>query len=626
MKNFRNKAFLLSLASLSLMGGDLFAQSDNVRLGYCTTDYSRGLIAQGQTGTHTYQAAICLTSDMLDKYVGDKIKSIEFAIKPLRGKSATVFVCTDLDNMKNTTITTGTTTEHQEGWNKVNLRKPVTIKKGMELYVGYQLLIWDGEDYDCLLFDNSPYGLKGKNWYGIDDKWYSNISGIDHNLCVRAVVSGDNFPENDITLIRVDPVDGSDFVTQNSPKDFYAYVQNNGSKPITAISLSTLSKTASNQQTADFSYDNLNIPNNEPTKLLFTNVTIPVEGNFTTNFSINKVNGESDPYPSDNTADRIGFSIKEGTEPVSRNVLFEEFTAEGSEDSPAADEMHNKVIDDNDLDYVVWVKHHRNFQKISDKFVIPEDDDYAELYGTSRPFVPASCLDRLIISNMEDSGPAYFIPYEDQLATFFGIAKEQPSFVSLEVNPTVSTDGKTLNVEVSGHAGTNEMPLQTDLRLTTWLVEDYIVSKTQKGATNYVQNGVIRKVLSGSAWGDKLDISNYDFNKSFSVALDPEWKAENMRVVSFVGNYDSSAFKRQVYNSAQANCNLSTGISSVGVGGGQPFAVSGGKVFVNKGFSLLDVCDITGRKVSADNLSNGLYFVRTTDGKQVYTQKICVKR
>ena len=284
------------------------------------------------------------------------------------------------------------------------------------------------------------------------------------------------------------------------------------------------------------------------------------------------------------------------------------------------------MIDDNELDYVVWVKHHRNFQKISDKFVIPEDDDYSELYGTSRPFVPASCLDRLIISNMEDSGPAYFIPYEDQLATFFEIAKEQPSFVTLDVNPTVSEDGKTLNVEVSGHAGTNEMPLQTDLRLTTWLVEDYIVSKTQKGATNYVQNGVIRKVLSGSAWGDKLDISNYDFNKSFSVALDPEWKAENMRVVSFVGNYDSSAFKRQVYNSAQANCNLSTGISSVGVGGGQPFAVSGGKVFVNKGFSLLDVCDITGRKVSADNLSNGLYIVRTTDGKQVYTQKICVKR
>ena len=102
MKNFRNTAFLLSLASLSLMGGDLFAQSDNVRLGYCTTDYSRGLVAQGQTGSHIYQAAIYLTSDLLDKYEGDKIEAIEFAIKPLRGKSASVFVCTDIKDLKNT--------------------------------------------------------------------------------------------------------------------------------------------------------------------------------------------------------------------------------------------------------------------------------------------------------------------------------------------------------------------------------------------------------------------------------------------------------------------------------------------------------------------------------------------
>ena len=62
---------------------------------------------------------------------------------------------------------------------KLDLRKPVTIKKGMNLYVGYQILIGEDEDYDCLLFDNSPYGLKGLNWYGLDDKWFNNIAGIE---------------------------------------------------------------------------------------------------------------------------------------------------------------------------------------------------------------------------------------------------------------------------------------------------------------------------------------------------------------------------------------------------------------------------------------------------------------
>ena len=67
MKNLRNTAFLLSLASLSLIGGDLFAQSGNVRLGYCTTSYSRGLVAQGQTGSHIYQAAVKFRhSDLID--------------------------------------------------------------------------------------------------------------------------------------------------------------------------------------------------------------------------------------------------------------------------------------------------------------------------------------------------------------------------------------------------------------------------------------------------------------------------------------------------------------------------------------------------------------------------------
>ena len=50
-----------------------------MRIGYCTTDVSRGLIAQ-ITGSHTYHAATYLSADVLNKYVGDKIESIEFAI------------------------------------------------------------------------------------------------------------------------------------------------------------------------------------------------------------------------------------------------------------------------------------------------------------------------------------------------------------------------------------------------------------------------------------------------------------------------------------------------------------------------------------------------------------------
>lgn len=627
MKNLRNSAFLLSLASLSLIGGDLFAQSDNVRLGYCTTSYSRGLIAQGQTGSHIYQAAIKFTPDLLDKYEGDKIDSIEFAIKPMRGQMASVFVCTDLNNLKKTTLASANASGYDEGWNKVALRKPVTIKKGMTLYIGYQILIGDGEAYDCLLFDESTYAVDGKNWYGLDDQWFNNTTGIDRNLCIRAVVSGEKFPENDVTLMKLDPVNGSDYVQQNMPQAYYAYVQNNGRTPITSLTLSATAETASgHKQTTESSYDNIEIPNNEPTRILLDDVSIPVEGNFTSTFSVTQVNGTSDPYPDDNSTQRAGYSIKEGTSSVARNILFEEFTSEGYEECPLADEMHSKVIGERDNDNIIWVKHHRNYGNYKDKFVIGEDTDYGELYGTSRPFVPASCFDRLVISGMEDSGPAYYVPYEEYMTELFNLAGSQPSFISLNVTPEL--DGSTLNVTVAGHAGTNEMPMQTDLRLTTWLVEDSIATATQLGADDYVQNGVIRKVLSGSAWGDKLDISAYDFEKKYTVDVDPEWTAKNLRVVSFVSNYDSDALKRRVYNTAQAGSKAATGIASVSgnIDGRHAFSVVGGTIMANEGFSIVDVCDVAGRKVPASGLGTGLYIVRATDGQHVYTRKVSIKR
>ena len=78
MKSFRNSLFLLALTSLPLTGADLFAQSadDAMRLGYCTTEYSSGLILQDKEGPGVYQAAVYFTSDLLNKYEGDKIQPL----------------------------------------------------------------------------------------------------------------------------------------------------------------------------------------------------------------------------------------------------------------------------------------------------------------------------------------------------------------------------------------------------------------------------------------------------------------------------------------------------------------------------------------------------------------------
>ena len=332
MNSFRKYIFLLSLASLPFTGGGLFAQTANeslfklgplssnqslkapssnekMRIGYSTPEVSRGLIAQ-ITGSHTYHAAVYFPAELLNKYVGDKIESIEFAIAPKRGHMVEYFICSDLKNMKETTLAQGATTNYKEGWNKMSFNKPVTIKKNMNLYIGYILYLNDGEDYDCLLFDQSLYAVTGRNWYGYDMNWFNNTTGIDKNICIRAVVSGNTVPNNDISLMKLTSEDGGEYVEQNKPKSYIAYIQNNGITPINSL---TLTVSAKGLQSKEVVLNGFDVPNNTPQQVRLDNISIPAEGNFTATFTVTKVNGVTDPDIADNSAERKGYSIKEGS-------------------------------------------------------------------------------------------------------------------------------------------------------------------------------------------------------------------------------------------------------------------------------------------------------------------------
>ena len=644
MNSIRKFIFLLSLTSLSMIGGDLFAQtesdnlfrlaplspsdremaaptsgSENMHIGYCTIEPSRGLIAQ-ITGEHTYHAAVYFPAELLDKYVGNKIDSIEFAIKPKRGHLVEYFICTDLKNPRESTLVQGSSTSYSEGWNKKKFPKSLTIKKGMNLYIGYILYLNADELYDCLLFDESPYSLTKKNWYGYDGNWFSNTAAIGKNICIRAVLSGQNVPNNDISLIRLAPEDNGYYIEQNKPKSYVAYIQNNGTAPITSLSLSVSAKGI---QSKEVTLNGYNIPNNVPQKIVLDNVSVPVEGNFVGTFTVTKVNGSTDPDMNDNAASLRGYAMKEGSEPVERTVLFEEFTSEGYKECAIADSVYTKAI--GQRKDVIRVKHHLDYKSHQDQFRIAADKDYEALYGESKTFVPAICVDRLAISGLEDPGPAYFIANDTVVTNLIGLAKSEYSFITLTAAPQLSADGKQINVKVSGHAGTNEMPLQNDLRLTTWLVEDNIQSTQQTGRANFTQNGVLRAVLSSSAWGDNLDISNYDFEKNYTINVDPKWNVANMRVVSFVSNYEANVLKRGLYNATQAAVSGTSGINSqANNAGNKMISVINGSLILPQGYHLVGVYDMSGRCISAKQLGYGLYVVRATDGQNVITQKISI--
>lgn len=653
MNLIRKSVFLFTITSLSSIWGGLFAQTvnsgnsvfsfdnsakavksvekadnssaDEMILGYCIDKTSRGLIVQGvKSGNHTYHGAIYLPSSILDKYAGDKISAIDFGISKKRGSRADVFVCTDIDYIKETQKATASTRSYKEGWNRVSLNLPYKIVKGQDLYVGYIINTTD-EDLDFLLFDDSSFGFTGRNFYGHDNNWYDNLTGINKNLCIRAVITGDNVPNNDISFIRVTSANGGNVVEQNKPYSYSGYVINNGKTPVTSLGISASAKGVTSKEV---DVDGYNIPNGIPTKIDFDGVSVPSDGNITANFSVTKVNGEKDPDLTDNTASMYLYAIKEGGKSQPHTVLVEDFTSEGYENAELSEKTTKTSFEAVPETSLIWVRHHVNWNGVKDPYRLTEDGEYLKLFGSSEPFLPALAVDRNIFPQLSEEtagpGPAYYMPWVETAGQLADASASVPTFITLKAS--TKRDGKKLAVTVDATTESSEMPNQSDLRLTTWLVEDSIKTTKQAGSEDYVHNGVIRKVLSGNAWGDRVEIKDYAFQKTYEVEFDDSWNPKNLSVVAFVSNQGKEVTKRSIFNSCQFFCKDEvSGIEQVNTGKAD-MSIVGGKLYLGEGCSLLGIYDMAGRAYSNGSLNAGMYIVKATDGKTVYTKKIRINK
>lgn len=369
--------------------------------------------------------------------------------------------------------------------------------------------------------------------------------------------------------------------------------------------------------------DYLNIKHNETETFDIDELIIPSEGNVTFNIKAAKVNETADPDESDNSASVRVYARREGTNREKRNVLFEQFTSEAYEDSPLADSLYALCLSDrND---VVWVKHHVSYAGTADQFTLAAESPYLDLFSDGKRFVPAIAVDRNRFTNTEEAGPAYFVADSAMVEGLVIASEDVPTYITLNVEAQENEDGSSLTAKIYGEAGTKEMPNQSDLRLTAWLVEDGIVSTQQEGRTTYVQDGVIRALLSGSAWGDALDISSYTFERTYSVPLQQDWNAKKMRVVAVVNNYAQSAFARYAYQSAQGYVDKTSGIASAQTSQEEAVFVKDGKLCVPNGYQLNGVYDMTGRQVSATNLPQGVYVVKASAAQKTVTTKIIIK-
>lgn len=600
--------------------------------------------------SHTMCQAIRLPASLLNKYVGCKIDSIEVVLGARtgnglaatdqavegvkRGNGLTAFVCKDLDKViEGDVLTSVSTQDYASGYNKFKFNNSVTIEKDQDLYLGYYINLNPGENLDAIAFDDPLVmgysGEKGNSFLAIDFYWQSNsgypmaVSGQTYymNAAIRGIASGDKFPDGDVGLISLSS--GNDYYVEcNSPATYQAKLRNYSPETVKSMEFTV---SVNGKESDNVVLNNLNVPSHEITTIDVPGVKINQEGNLDVKLTVKKVNGVDDSDVADNEMTSSSFAYREGGQILRRNVLLEQFTSEGYKDADFVNESYKEFLADQSN--VIWVKHHvKTSLGFVDQFVTDFEKKYVSLYGGASTFFPAACLDRMKFLGMSDPGPAYFVENNVAFETMLGNVNLIPSFAELNVRPKHNEADNTITVKVNVNTQANVMPGQTDLRLTTWLVEDGIVSTEQKGVSGeYIQDGVIRAVLSEDVWGDKVDISSYSASKEYSIAVDPKWNLANMRVVSFLSNYDPSNKVYQLYNSRESKVQVSNGISSVVLNPGSMVTVTDGNVEAINGNTLVGVHDLSGRSFTGKNLPKGMYIVTVSDGKQQSAVKVVVK-
>lgn len=678
MRINRNKLFLLSIASLPLFGGDLFGMTGTplmpspqavitkatvtkkdagMRLGPSETYKSIGKycipvsqVEEATPASHTMCQAIRLPASLLNKYVGCKIDSIEVVLGARtgnglapddeavegvkRGNGLTAFVCKDLDKViEGDVLTSVSTQDYASGYNKFKFNNSVTIEKDQDLYLGYYITLTPGENLDAVAFDDPIVmgysGEKGNSFIALDFYWQSNssfptaVNGQPYymNAAIRGIASGDKFPDGDVGLISLSS--GNDYYVEcNSPATYQAKIRNYSPETVKSMEFSV---SVNGKESDNVVLNDLNVPSHEITTIDVPGVKINQEGNLDVKLTVKKVNGVDDSDVADNEMTSSSFAYREGGQILRRNVLLEQFTSEGYSEAEFVDESYKEFLADQSN--VIWVKHHvKTKGGFIDQFVTDFEKKYVSLYGGASTFFPAACFDRMKFLGMEDPGPAYFVESNVAFEAMLGNVNMIPSFAELNVRPKHNEADNTITVKVNLNTQANVMPGQTDLRLTTWLVEDGIVSTEQKGVSGeYIQDGVIRAVLSEDVWGDKVDISSYSASKEYSIAVDPKWNLANMRVVSFLSNYDPTNKVYQLYNSRESKVQVSSGISSVVRTPDSMVTVTDGNVEAINGNTLVGVHDLSGRSFTGKNLPKGMYIVTVSDGKQQSAVKVVVK-
>ena len=493
-------------------------------IGYCNGEAGTSSKLKYDGEGKEVSAALYIPAPYAATVAGNSIEAIRVALcSKLNVEELRVWVRESLDGAD---VASGSLPidDYAQGWNEVTLESPYSISEGSGgFYLGMTYRQSRKSGPVSILetpHDNALFVKDG------DEAWTDmSQTGI---LCLEGLVCGDALPKYNAELAGA-TVD-TFFIISDGSLNGSLEVRNQGVETIRNLKV---------RMTADgmpdcFADAVCEIPYGELHKvgIVFRpEIHELLADRLDATLTIVEVNGVADEDETDNSR-AISFQLLEDAYP--RMVLLEEFTTENCPNCPrVAEYIHGIMADPAFSPKVAPVCYHAGYGE--DFMTTPFAEEYTWFYNDGGgTYAPATMVDRV---RHEENSPLFCPASEEELREAIREQLEYPSMVS--ITPVANTGGAgEVSVHVEGHR-ISAGDISDDVRLTVMLVEDDIESRKQAGAgTGYVHQHVGRAV--NATWGVPVDWNGDDYEYSCFFDLDPEWKVDNLKVVAFISDYDSS--------------------------------------------------------------------------------------
>lgn len=510
----------LSLTVMSAIMALGSISAEDISVGYCDGNNVDGSV----TGVNG--AAITLPSEQFPMYAASSIIGVRIGVASSIDRGVEIFLRNGIDGEKYLDFKSGTL---YPGWNDIYFDSQVAFP-GTDLTVGFRSLTNTTiEPGYSGISDDTSYGA-----YMVfaNGKWVDYCSQGIAPLCIQLLIDGDSYTKTDVGLISIDHA----IVARNRPFAVTGRVRNNTNTILSKVGMRMEIGGKEIESVAETG----NILPGETGTFRMYSEGLDMIGEFPATLNITDVAGIQDEFAFN---DKAPMTVNVIDEIVDRKVLVEEFTGQNCPNCPYGKDKIDDAV--KGLDNIVLVAHHTGFG--NDAYTATGSTMLHYFYNSNgSTYAPAIMIDRLTMEG--EKSPVRQVEESQVILSRLRKRIDTPAEVSLSLKRNYNPENRHLIIEV-GMKQVEGLTVGDNPVLSLLLVENGIIGYQSPNYNEYSHDHANRKFVTAPL-GDEITLgASCNTVLVYEVDVDPLWNTDNMEIVAFISNHDTSDCNNcMVYN------------------------------------------------------------------------------